>query len=481
MRRHKHSLSHTKLASCDMGELVPVSLLEALPGDTIQQSTTCLVRMAAMLAPPMHPTHVGISHWFVPNRLIWEDFQDFITGGPDGNDTTVYPTMALPAQGVGTLADYLGVPTGVAIEVSALPMRAYNLIFNEYFRDQDLVDPVDIDISSGADAITVRALQRVAWEKDYYTTARPFEQKGPAITLPLGGRADVRTDAASLAEVGVESTVAGAQRRLDSVGAEVRLGTGTNPAADSLYADLSDATSVSINILREAFALQRFEEARARFGSRYTEYLRYLGVQSSDARLQRPEFLGGGRYPIQYSEVLATAQGASTNVGDLKGHGIGVARSNRYRRYIEEHGWILTLMHVRPKAIYVDGLQRHWNRRTKEDFFQPELAHIGQQELLNKEVYAAHTTPDGVFGYADRYAEYRENPSTVSGEFRTTLDFWHFGRAFSSDPALNSTFVECVPTENPFAVPSADVLQVQARHSIQARRLVSRSADSYIY
>lgn len=206
-----------------------------------------------------------------------------------------------------------------------------------------------------------------------------------------------------------------------------------------------------------------------------------MGVRSSDARLQRPEYLGGGRQTIQFSEVLQTAEG-SNPVGEMAGHGIAAMRSNRYRRFFEEHGYIVTMMSVRPKTIYTQGLPRTWNRRTKEDFWQKELQHIGQQEVLNKEVYASHSNPNGTFGYQDRYDEYRRSESTVSGEFRTSLlDFWHMARMFSSDPALNADFVECVPTERIFAVPSQDVLYVMANHSIQARRLVAQTGHSYIF
>lgn len=249
----------------------------------------------------------------------------------------------------------------------------------------------------------------------------------------------------------------------------------------NLSANLSGASALTVNALREAMALQRYEENRARYGSRYVEYLRMLGVRSSDARLQRPEYLGGGRQNIQFSEVLTTGTFGSDPVGSMKGHGIGAMRSNRYRRFFEEHGFVITLMSVRPRTMYMNGLPRLFNRRSKEDYWQQELQHIGQQEVLNKEVYAAHATPDGVFGFQDRYDEYRRQESQVAGEFRTTLNMWHFGRSFASSPALNGTFVSCVPTEAPFAVPSADVLWIMTRHSIQARRLVAQVGKSYIY
>jgi len=486
MKRSKFSLSNTKLLSCDPGQLVPIGLTEVLPGDSMQQATTCLVRFAPMLAPVMHTTNIQISHWFVPHRLVWEDWEDFITGGPDGNDDSVFPTITFgggTGAAVGSLADYLGVVPGVNnLEVSALPFRGYALIFNEWYRDQDLVSPLTIDVSSGADTTTSTALQYAAWEKDYFTSARPWEQKGPAITIPLGDKADIHSNAANGQDLGIWSDQQNSFRHMGAGGTYLQMSTNNagNPETNKMYTDLSGASAITINLLREAFALQRFEEARARFGSRYVEYLRYLGVRSSDARLQRPEFLGSGRYPVQFSEVLQTAEGDDP-VGELRGHGIGVARSNRYRRFFEEHGYVFTVMTVKPKTIYASGVFRHWNRRTKEDFFQKELQHIGQQEILNKEVRAAHATPNGVFGYQDRYDEYRRAESSIAGEFRTTLDFWHFARQFTTDPALNETFIKCVPSEEPFAVPSTNLLYIMAKHSIQARRIVAGQGDSYIY
>jgi hypothetical protein len=248
-----------------------------------------------------------------------------------------------------------------------------------------------------------------------------------------------------------------------------------------LEADLSGASAVTVNILREALALQRFAEARARYGSRYVEYLRYLNVRSSDARLQRPEYLGGGKQTLQFSEVLQTAEGENP-VGELRGHGISAMRSNRYRRFFEEHGYVITLLSVRPKTIYSQGLSRTWNRRVREDFWQKELEHIGQQEILNKEVYAGHANPNDTFGFQDRYDEYRRTESTIAGEFKSSLlDFWHMARIFGSSPALNADFVKCVPPERSFAVPSQDVLYVMANHSIQARRLVAPVGRSFIY
>lgn len=491
MKRSKFSLSHTKLLSGDMGELLPCGMVEVLPGDTVQQATSILLRAAPLLSPVFHNVDVRVHHWFVPFRLIWNDWENFITGGPDGNNASVFPTITIgggSGAAIGSLADYLGVPTGIDnLEVSALPFRAYAFIFNEFYRDQDLQTPLTIDLTDGADITTSTALQNVGWEKDYFTSARPWEQKGPSITIPLGDAAPVVStgvgvdfQALSGGNIGALTYSTTTTPRLLTnpnltAGESVKFGPNTG-----LEADLTGASAVTVNLLREAFALQRFEEARARYGSRYTEYLRYLGVRSGDARLQRPEYLGGGRQNIQFSEVLQTAEGTDP-VGTLRGHGIAGLRSNRYRRFFEEHGLVLSLMSVRPKTIYMQGLFRTWNRRTKEDFWQKELQHIGQQQVLNKEIDASHAAPNGTFGYQDRYDEYRRMESSVAGEFRTVLDFWHMARDFTTDPALNADFVECVPTDRNFAVPSQDVLYIYARHSIQARRLVAGTGSSFIF
>lgn len=506
MKRNKHSLSNYKLMSLDMGELAPCQLLEVLPGDSIQAATNALVRASPLLSPVMHPIQCRIHHWFVPHRLVWEDWEKFITGGPDGMDASVFPTINMPITtgfAVGSLADYLGIPTAVGGElpVSALPFRAYAMIYNEWYRDQDLITPLTIDLTSGADTTTSVDLQNCAWEKDYFTSSRPWEQKGPAITVPLGSTAPIvglsmsNTTAVAQAAASFATTAAGDGTTSDPafrsdtdatyIAAQAlgAIGSGNRP---QVFADLTAASAVTVNVLREALALQRYEEARARYGSRYTEYLQYLGVKSSDARLQRPEYLGGGQNTIQLSEVLQTAADGANPVGTLRGHGISSMRSNRFRRFFEEHGYVITLLSIRPKTIYSTGIPRTWNRRTKEDFWQKELEHIGQQEVLVKEVYAAADGaplgPDDTFGFQDRYDEYRSQESTIAAEFRTTdLNYWHLARIFTSDVALNESFVECIPTERVFAVPSKDVFYVMAKHAVQARRLVCPQGTSFIF
>jgi len=486
LKRSKFSLSNYKLLTCDMGELVPIGLTEVLPGDTLQQATSLLVRVSPLLSPVMHPVRVRVHHWFVPHRIVWEDWEDFITGGPDGNDSSSLPTRP-GTYSPGGLGDYLGIPPDVAVTPSALPFRGYSLIWNEFYRDQDLQTPLVVSKLSGSDSTTNIAMQKVAWEKDYFTSSRPWEQKGDQVLLPIGGIAPV---------VGIpgsaypEFNIAGNIRRLQSESAGINInhsGITTGAQADlswattGLQAELTGSTAVAVTELREAFALQRYQEARARYGSRYTEYLRYLGVKSSDARLQRPEYLGGGKQTIQFSEVLQTAPVQDDGVvGELKGHGIGAMRSNRYRRFFEEHGYVFSLMSVLPKTMYAQSLARTWSRQTKEDFFQKELQHIGQQAVYNKEVYAAHSNPGGIFGYQDRYDEYRRTESSIAGDFRSTLDHWHYARIFAGDVALNSSFVTADPTKRVNAVQTEDVLWVMANHSIQARRLLSRTGTSFI-
>lgn len=500
MKRSKHSLSHFRNTTFNMGELVPISVIETLPGDTIQMSTSALVRTSPLLAPVMHPVHVRIHHWFVPHRLVWSDWQNFITGGQDGLNASVFPTIT-PNTGtgyaVGSLADYLGVPTGVDdLPHSAIPFRAYALIWNEFYRDPVLQTALTIDLTDGADTTTNITLQNVAWEKDYFTSARSSAQLGAAVTIPIGTVAPVKTQSTPVttgAQEGAQWLMSDGNALSSgqsmATGAQGIFGSATGLAATgfpfyptNLIADLSSATGSTINQLRENFAIQNFLERRSRYGPRYSEYLRSLGVQSSDARLQRPVYLGGGRQTIQFSEVVQTGVTTSgtpaTGVGSMLGHGIGAIRSNRFRSFFEEHGYVISLMSVLPKTMYVNGLPRHWSRGTKYDFWQKEFQHIGQQAVLNKEVYWAHATPNGTFGYQDRYDEYRRHESSVHGDFRTTLNMWHLGRIFASDPALNAAFVSSNPATRIFQSTSADQLYVMAMNSVQARRLVSHEGTS---
>lgn len=511
MKRAKFSLSNYKLLSCKMGQLVPVTWFEALPGDTIQHATSALIRCAPLVSPVMHPVVVRFHHWFVPNRLLWANWQNFITGGPDGLNASAHPYVSLSNVTVSSLSDYLGLPTSGlagATKFNALPFRAYQLIWNEFYRDEDLQTAAALSTADGADSTTATALQNCSWEKDYLTSSRPWAVKGATVTMPIGGTAPVKgigiagTNASTATNVAVRESspepnrtysVATQASGANAIVFETDTTTGTTNKP-MIYADLAGATAVDINTVRHAFALQRFEEARARYGSRYVEYLRYLGVRSSDARLQRPEYLGGGKNIIQFSEVLqtgGTSTGAATGVGTMAGHGITAMRTNRYRRFFEEHGIVMTLMSIRPKTMYTQRVKRAWLRGldatylgttgTKEDYWQRELQHIGQQGINGLEADAQLAPTAAVFGYQDRYDEYRREESSIAGQFRTTLNYWHLSRDFGSPPALNSTFVSSVPSTRIFADTSNDNLYVMANHNIQARRLVSREGTSMTF
>jgi len=494
--RHRHTLSHYKLLTGDMGQLLPVGLVEALPGDTFQHAASVFMRLSPMAAPVMHPVALRVHHFFIPHRLTWPTegpagaktgWEEFITKGDDGKDVQTIPTIATTGTAA-DLFDYLGLPVVSGINVSELPIRAFNMVYNEFYRDQDLAAIRQED---------EKTIPLIAWEKDYLTMARPWTQKGDAVTVPIGGQAEVHGIAKG------NQTWQGQQTAIFETG-----GTGSTTYAGSspmhtepwfaeedpanagfpgIFADLSGASGVDVNTFRRAFALQRYAEARARYGSRYTEYLRYLGVNPADARLQRPEYLGGGTARVSMSEVLQTtdttaATAGRYGVGDMYGHGVAHTRSNRYRRTFNEHGYVLSLLSVRPRAMYLDGISRTWLRRTNEEFWQKELQQIGQQEVWQGEVYSETSPSDtyDTFGYQDRYREYREENSRVSAEFRDVLKYWHLGREFSTAPVLNQSFTDCAPSKRIFNVQTNHGLWIAVQHNLVARRLVARNATSKI-
>jgi hypothetical protein len=481
-KRSKFDLSHYKQFTCNQGELVPISVQEVLPGDSFQMSTNALVRLSPLVAPVMHPVHASIQHYFVPYRLIMDDWESFITGGETGADATTFPTITLTPT-AGSLADYMGLPLGTSIAVNALPFRAYALIYNEFYRDQDLQTALTIDTTDGADSTTNTTLQKANWTKDRFTSSRDSSQKGSEVTIPLGTYAPVYGHSMDFDDVAdtnnffnVYNSAGGALRSMKADGNNL-YGAASAQGDGELRADLTNASTASINDLREAFALQSFAEHRMLFGGRYSEYLKFLGIRYSDGRLDRPEFLGGGRQTVQFSEVLQTGVDSTDGgLGTLGGHGITAMKSNRFRRFFEEHGLIVSLMCVKPKPMYHQGVQKMWSKTTKEDFFQYELEGIGQEEVLNKEVYVGHSSPTGTFGYQNRYDEYRYSVDTVAGDFRPgqSLEEWTMARDFSSDPALNSTFVTCSPTNRIYASTATDQLLIMAYNNVKARRMMRK-------
>lgn len=481
-----HNLSHEKKLSFNQGYVVPIGCIEALPGDIFAHKVSALLRTQPLLAPVMHTAEVKIHHWFVPLRLIWDDFEKFITGGRDGLDASVAPTLDTGTIADGDLADHLGLPTGAALTVSALPFRAYNFIWNEYYRDQDLQDPIEFATDSGTDTTTPKSLLQGCWEKDYFTSARPTTQKGDDVIIPLSGDAPVTVDSASVTGVNPAVQLSdGTWHSLRTpstppVDSTVN-STATTDTKDFMVTDLSAVSAVNINDLRLAVRLQRFKENMLRRGSRMVERLESaFGVRPQDMRLDIPEYLGGGQQVLQFSEVLQTAEGTDP-VGSLAGHGIAMMSSNRYKKFIPEYGLVLSFIVVRPKTAYMQGIHKMWSRSVKEDYFQPELQNIGMEPIYNKELYAHHTTPNGVFGYQDRDDSYRHMFDQVSGELRDTLDFWHMARKFASDPALNASFVTCEGVNRVFATSVADEFIARCRHDLKIKRLVHQSGKPSVF
>lgn len=495
-----HYYSPEKKVTTNQGYITPIGCFEVLPGDDMRHKIDVLLRTQPLLAPVFHSAQVKVCSFYVPTRLIWEDWEDFITGGPDGNDNSTPPWIDMTGgSAIGSLFDHLSLPPSFEGQASALPIRAYNLIYNEFFRDQDLQTEVTNAVAGGEDTTSNTDLLRACWQKDYFTTARPDTQKGDDVEIALTGDAPItglgknnqtfnQTNQSVYETDGTGTTLYAKAQDIDSGSANSIWRTEedpNNPGFPNIRADLSNVSAVSVNELRLATALQRYKENMLRYGSRYVERLQHaFGVRNLDARLQRPEYLGGGTNTIQFSEIIQSAPSiddtSDESVGTLKGHGIGLTSTNKYRRRVPEYGFVVSLMIIRPKTAYQDGVPKMWTRQTKEEWFQPELQHIGMQAITNKELKGDHAAPDGIFGYQQRYDEYRYMYDQVSGEFRDTLDFWHMARQFGSDPALNATFVQCEGVDRPFAT-DADEFQVRAFHKIKMRRKLDAMGTPYVF
>lgn len=478
--RSSFDRSHGYKTTFDAGLLIPIFVDEALPGDTFNLKMTGFARLATPIFPIMDNMYMETHYFSVPMRLVWDNWQKFNGEQKNPGDSTdfIIPQMTSPAgtgYDVGTLSDYMGIPTGVpGLSHSALWHRAYNLIWNEWFRDQNMQDSVATPTGDGPDLPSDFVLLRRGKRHDYFTSCLPWPQKGPGVTIPLGGTAPVVTNSQpiNLAQASTPANFASMHQNTTSGLILGVPGSGTVAngqlvfgASTGLQADLSSATAATINSLRQAFQIQRIYERDARGGTRYTELIKsHFGVTSPDARLQRPEYLGGGSTPVNISPIPQTSASgtyAESPQGNLAAVGTSVLSDHGFTTSFTEHCLVIGLISVRADLTYQQGLPRMWSRKTRFDFYWPALSHIGEQAVLQKEIFADGNpaNDEKVFGYQERYAEYRYKPSTITGLFRSTapqpLDAWHLAQEFTTAPVLDSSFIsENPPVDRIIAVPS---------------------------
>lgn len=570
MKKSKFNLSHSNSLTADMGLLIPFCVInDVLPNDSFKLSADSFIRCQPMMAPLMHVVRFYMQWWFVPNRIVWHNWEEFITGGEDGTATPTFPTIKITPT-TSSLADYMGLPVnGEELEVSALPFRAYAEIWNSRHRDEDLQNMLPISYEDGLDTITSTELKRCSWAKDYFTTARPFTQRGVQINVPVqsfsGDGANINVSGVftlstvnpvkvsattgdrtfyfssltipssyfsspikysdsniqiswnSFKFLGNESKYITFKDTLgntlkfefdgNSMPSEVEYSfpsgsyvlsirdvkstespvtstavTLNNGGSVNVVFTLSNTiSSVNIRDLRLSSALQRYQERSLEYGNRYEEFIqREFGIRPRDSRIQRPEYLGGSKSTLQISEVLQTAEGTDTGVGTMRGHGVGGLRQRPIRFRAPEHGTILGIFSIRPDAVYTQGLAKAWTKFSKLDYYIPELANIGMQEVFESELFAKSDNRSKLFGYVPRYEEYRKLPNRISGEFRKLLNYWNMARTFENPPALNSDFITMNPTKRVFAEQTQNAFLCMLRNNVMSYRVVPKRAKNIL-
>lgn len=482
MKRYIHRLDHTIPMTFNMGDVAPLTWFLRTANDTVKMRSDLLLRTQPLLSPTYHKIHVIQQTYFVPYRLLMNDWEKFRSQNKAGTDATVFPyiSSATPVA-VNSLLDLMGVPLGTvpnaAANINALPIRAYNAIVNKYVLDSNIQTPRVIDMGSGADTTTDITLARANWGLDDFTSASAYPQLGPAVSIPIEGSIPVVSgDLTTSGTLGI-TNAAGNPVAMSSGGALLGMDATAVDPTDVMYGDLEEAgLSIDVEDMRLSNAVQRWKEWMARFGGaeNLMNFYRLFGVDPQDRRMQWPEYLGGARDVIQFSEVLQTAEGEDP-VGELRGHGIGASRSRGFTYRCLEDGIIMTICVVRPETMYHQGLHKTFSMVSRYDFFNPNMDNLGQQPILNKEIYLAHSQPNGTFAFQDQNYHYRRIPNRVAGEFRPgqALGFWTETINYETEPAYNGEFLECVPAARIFAAGGATAqLQVKGRHRVKVKSLV---------
>lgn len=474
--RSTFDLSYAKLFNANAGELIPVMHDEVVPGDVVKIGCEMIVRMQPMVAPVLHEINAYVHYFFVPYRILWDDWESFITGGADGNDTSTLPVVNFTAINTtkGTLWDMLGFPVGSwtnggAINPVLFPFDAYYAIWNEWYRDQTLQTEKTTAGESGE--LVLRN-----WEKDYFTSSLPWQQRGTAPALPISGTSSA---------VFTKATGGGTEKAGFKVqspggtGADVDLEDDASDIANfnTMFSDnevdLSSATTFDVADLRLAFQIQKWMERNARAGARYTEFLKaHFGVSPRDDRLDRPEYIGGHKQSLVVSEVLQTSSTDGTSAqANMAGHGLSADAGNIGRYRVEEYGIIMGLMSIMPRTAYSQGIDRQWLKQTRYDYYHPEFANLSEQPIYDAELYyQADSTDLDVFGYQGRYDEMRTKKDLYARDMRDTFSYWHLGRIFASEPALNEAFIECDPATRIFASETEPGYLVHFQNKIIAAR-----------